>query len=172
MRRFLSLLILAFNRKGFMAFIVYYVLFFISIYNIFPLSWLQEGAVLLSPYYGAVRLMGLLANILVCVMTVHFLIKFMRYEAYPIKRKTLSFVIALCFIQLLSFYCSMHIPVSAITVTAQLESLQAVFEAYQLYVVELVALCLSGYVLAFYIGVLSRAEFAMDVIVAPKKPEK
>ena len=69
----------------------------------------------------------------------------------------------------MSFFCYANLPVEAITNTNQLINLQNFFIRYNFHIVELIALFLTGYVLAFYIGTLARVKFLTDVVLAPKK---
>lgn len=172
MKRFSAIFMLAFSRKGFAAFTVYYAIFFMSILNVFPDQVMQGLASLVNPYYGAIRMIGIVANIIICFMVFRFLIRFIQYEPYAIKRKGLSFIMALCFVQLLSFFCYTNLPAESITITAQLGKLQAIYLGYGFYFLEIVALCVGGYLVAFYVGALSHSKFAMDVILAPKRPQK
>ncbi|WP_431027373.1 hypothetical protein [Lysinibacillus sp. LZ02] len=169
MKRLATILVLAFSRWGLIAFTIYYATFYIIILNVFPSQFVDFVAQAVNPYYVAIRYVSIAVNIVMCFIVFRFLWKYLQYQSYAIRKKTLSFVMAASLIQLLSFFCYTNIPLESLTNTEQLTNLQQVFFSYKLYIVELVALFFTGYVLAFYIGALSRVKFLTDVMLAPKK---
>ena len=169
MKRFATILFLTFSRWGLTAFIIYYAALYLAILNLFPTSFMHTIAEWIDPYYVTIRYVSIVINILICIMVFRFFIKYIQFESYVIRRKTLSFVVAASIIQLMSFFCYTNIPVTALTTTKQLTNLQDFFIRYNFHIVELIALFLTSYVLAFYIGTLARVKFLTDVVLAPKK---
>ena len=152
-----------------MAFIVYYAILFLIILNIFPVSLMSTMAEWTDIYYVTIRYVGIIVNVVICIMVFRFFMKYIQYESYIIRKKTLSFVIAASIVQLMSFFCYTNLPVAELTTTNQLVNLQDFFVRYNFHIVELIALFLTGYVLAFYIGTLARVKFSTDIVLAPKK---
>ena len=169
MKRFATILFLTFSRWGLTAFIIYYAALYLAILNLFPTSFMHTIAEWIDPYYVTIRYVSIVINILICIMVFRFFMKYIQFESYVIRRKTLSFVVAASIIQLMSFFCYTNIPVTALTTTKQLTNLQDFFIRYNFHIVELIALFLTSYVLAFYIGTLARVKFVTDVVLAPKK---
>lgn len=169
MKRFATILFLTFSRWGLIAFIIYYVALYLIILRIFPASLMHTSAEWVDPYYVTIRYVGIVVNIVICIMVFRFFMKYIQYESYVIRKKTSSFVVAASIVQLMSFFCYTNIPVAAITTTNQLINLQDFFTRYNFHIVELISLFLTGYVLAFYIGTLARVKFLTDVVLAPKK---
>ena len=169
MKRFATILFLTFSRWGLIAFSIYYVTLYLIILNIFPTDLTYKIAEWIDPYYVTIRYVGIVVNIVICIMAFRFFMKYIQYQSYVIRKKTLSFVVAASIVQLMSFFCYTNLPVAAITTTNQLVNLQDFFIQYNFHIVELVALFLTGYVLAFYVGTLARVKFFTDVVLAPKK---
>lgn len=169
MKRFATILFLTFSRWGLSAFIIYYAALYLVISDLFPNSFMYTIAEWVDPYYVTIRYVSIVVNILICIMVFRFFVKYIQFESYAIRRKTLSFVVAASIIQLMSFFCYTNIPVAALTTTKQLTNLQDFFIRYNFHIVEPIALFLTSYVLAFYIGTLARVKFLTDVILAPKK---
>ncbi|MGM9943384.1 MAG: hypothetical protein ACI33M_00495 [Lysinibacillus sp.] len=169
MKRFTSILFLTFSRWGLITFIIYYAILSLITLNIFPVNLMYTIAEWVDPYYVTIRYVGIVLNIVICIMIFRFFMKYIQYESYVIRKKTLSFIVAASIIQLMSFFCYKNIPVSAINTTNQLINLQDFFIRYNFHIVEFIALFLTGYVLAFYIGTLARVKFLTDVVLAPKK---
>ncbi|MGM9949644.1 MAG: hypothetical protein ACI33P_05935 [Lysinibacillus sp.] len=172
MKKLSTLLFIIFSRWGLMAFLSYYAIFYLVILEVFPSSWMNSMAAFVNPYYVAIRYIGILLNLIICGMAIHFLVKYLQYKNFIIRRKTLSFVIAASIIQMLSFFCYTNLPAEAFTHSEQLKELNQLSRSFALHIVELLALFLTGYVAAFYIGALSRVRFLTDVVLAPKKPMK
>jgi len=120
-------------------------------------------------YYVTIRYVSIVINIVIFIIVFRFLMKYIQYQSYVIRKKTLSFVAAASIVQLMSFFCYTNLPVVSITTTYQLVNLQSFFIQYNFHIVELIALFLTGYVLAFYVGTLARVKFLTDVVLAPKK---
>ena len=169
MKRFATILFLTFSRWGLIAFIIYYAALYLVILDIFPANFMYTIAEWVDPYYVTIRYVSIVVNILICIMVFRFFVKYIQFESYAIRKKTLSFVVAASIIQLMSFFCYINIPVAALTTTNQLINLQDFFIRYNFHIVELIALFFTSYVLAFYIGTLARVKFLTDVILAPKK---
>ena len=169
MKRFATILFLTFSRWGLIAFIIYYAALYLVILDIFPTSFMYTIAEWVDPYYVTIRYVSIVVNILICIMVFHFFVKYIQFEGYAIRKKTLSFVVAVSIIQLISFFCYTNIPAEALTNTKQLINLQNFFIRYNFHIVELISLFLTSYVLAFYIGTLARVKFLTDVILVPKK---
>ena len=169
MKRFATILFLTFSRWGLIAFSIYYATLYLIILNLFPTNLLYTIAEWVDPYYVTIRYVSIFINVVIFVMVFRFFMKYIQYQSYVIRKKTLSFVVAISIIQLMSFFCYANLPVAAITNTNQLINLQNFFIRYNFHIVELIALFLTGYVLAFYIGTLARVKFLTDVVLAPKK---
>ena len=172
MKKLSTLLFIIFNRWGLVVFLSYYAIFYLIILEVFPSSWMDNTAVFVSPYYVTLRYVGMIMNVMICIMTFRFLFNYLQYKNVIIRKKTLSFVLAASIIQILSFFCYTNLSQQMFQNTEQLVELNQLFFSYKLYIVELAALFLTGYVLAFYIGALSRVHFLTDVVLAPKKPMK
>lgn len=172
MKKLSTLLFIIFNKWGLVVFLSYYGIFYVVILKIFPSSWMDNMAVFVNPYYVTIRYVGMIVNISICIMTIRFLFNYFQYKNIMIRKKTLSLVLAASIIQILSFFCYTNLPALAFENTEQLAKLNQLFFSYNIHIVELVALFLTGYVIAFYIGALSRVHFLTDVILAPKKPMK
>lgn len=151
-------------------FLGYYMIFYLVILDILPSSWMNAMAPVIEPYYVTIRYVSILVNILICAMTLRFLARYLQYKKYMIRKRTLSFVLAASIVQLFSFFCYTNLPSEAFQSTEQLTRLQQIFWSFRLHIVELIALFLKGYVLAFYVGALSRVKFLADVVLAPRKP--
>ena len=169
MKRFATILFLTFSRWGLITFIIYYSALYLVILDIFPTSFMYTIAEWVNPYYVTIRYVSIVVNILICIMVFRFFMKYIQFESYAIRKKTLSFVVAASIIQLVSFFCYTNIPVEALTTTKQLTNLQEFFIQYNFHIVELIALFLTSYVLAFYVGTLARVKFLTDIVLAPKK---
>ena len=169
MKRFATILFLTFSRWGLIAFSIYYATLYLIILDLFPTNLLYTIAEWVDPYYVTIRYVSIFINVVIFVMVFRFFVKYIQYQSYVIRKKTLSFVVAISIIQLMSFFCYANLPVAAITTTNQLINLQNFFIRYNFHIVELIALFLTGYVLAFYIGTLARVKFLTDVVLAPKK---
>ena len=169
MKRFATILFLTFSRWGLIAFSIYYATLYLIILDLFPTSLMYTVAEWVDPYYVTIRYVSIFINVVIFVMVFRFFMKYIQYQSYVIRKKTLSFVVAISIIQLMSFFCYANLPVAAITTTNQLINLQNFFIRYNFHIVELIALFLTGYVLAFYIGTLARVKFLTDVVLAPKK---
>jgi len=169
MKRFATILFLTFSRWGLIAFSIYYATLYLIILDLFPTNLLYTIAEWVDPYYVTIRYVSIFINVVIFVMVFRFFMKYIQYQSYVIRKKTLSFVVAISIIQLMSFFCYANLPVAAITTTNQLINLQNFFIRYNFHIVELIALFLTGYVLAFYIGTLARVKFLTDVVLAPKK---
>ena len=172
MKRFTTILFLTFSRWGLTAFIIYYAILYAIIVDIFPVNLMSTIAKWTDIYYVMIRYVGIIVNVMICIMVFRFFMKYIQYESYIIRRKTLSFVIAASIVQLMSFFCYTNLPVAELTTTSQLVNLQDFFIRYKFHIVELIALFLTGYVLAFYIGTLARVKFLTDVVLAPKKKDE
>ena len=169
MKRFATILYLTFSRWGLIAFIIYYATLYVIILDIFPVNLMSTMAKWVDIYYVTIRYVGIIINVVICIMVSRFLVKYIQYESYIIRKKTLSFVIAASIVQFMSFFCYTNLPVTELTTTNQLVNLQDFFIRYNFHIVELIALFLTGYVLAFYIGTLARVKFSTDIVLAPKK---
>ena len=169
MKRFTTILFLTFSRWGIIAFSVYYVALYLIILNIFPTDLIYTIAKWTDPYYVTIRYVSIVINIVICIIVFRFFIKYIQYKSYIIRKKTLSFVVAASIVQLMSFFCYINIPVATLTTTNQLINLQDFFIRYNFHIVELIALFLTSYVLAFYVGTLARVKFLTDIVLAPKK---
>ena len=169
MKRFTTILFLTFSRWGLFAFTIYYATLCLIVLNIFPIDLTYTIAEWIDPYYVTIRYVSMIVNIFICIVVFRFFMKYIQYQSYIIRKKTLSFVIAASIVQLMSFFCYTNLPVAAITNTNQLVNLQDFFIRYNFHIIESIALFLTGYVLAFYIGTLARVKFLTDVILAPKK---
>ena len=169
MKRFATILFLTFSRWGLIAFSIYYATLYLIILDLFPTGLLYTIAEWVDPYYVTIRYVSIFINVVIFVMVFRFFMKYIQYQSYVIRKKTLSFVVAISIIQLMSFFCYTNLPVATITTTNQLINLQNFFIRYNFHIVELIALFLTGYVLAFYIGTLARVKFLTDVVLAPKK---
>lgn len=172
MKKLSTLLFIIFSRWGLVVFLSYYAIFYLVILEVFPSSWMNDIATFVEPYYVTLRYIGIFMNIIICIMTIHFLVNYLQYKKYIIRRKTLSFVIAASIIQMLSFFCYSNLPIEAFINNEQLNRLNQLFWSFKLHIMELIALFLTGYVVAFYIGALSRVHFLTDVVLASKKPKK
>ena len=144
MKRFATILFLTFSRWGLTAFIIYYAALYLAILNLFPTSFMHTIAEWIDPYYVTIRYVSIVINILICIMVFRFFMKYIQFESYVIRRKTLSFVVAASIIQLMSFFCYTNIPVTALTTTKQLTNLQDFFIRYNFHIVELIALFLTS----------------------------
>ena len=169
MKRFATILFLTFSRWGIIAFIIYYVALYLIILRIFPTDLMYAIAEWMDPYYVTIRYVSIGINIVIFIIVFRFLMKYIQYQSYVIRKKTLSFVVAASIVQLMSFFCYTNLPVASLTTTYQLVNLQSFFIQYNFHIVELIALFLTGYVLAFYVGTLARVKFLTDVVLAPKK---
>ena len=169
MKRFAALLLLTFSRWGMVVFMLYYMTLYLIILNVFPSNFMYTIAEWVDPYYVTIRYIGIIVNIIISIIVFRFFMKYIQYQKYVIRKKTLSFVVAASIIQLASFFLYTNLPPLAITNTSQLVNLQDFFLQYKFHIVELMALFLTGYVLAFYIGALARVKFLTDVVLAPKK---
>ena len=169
MKRFATILFLTFSRWGLIAFIIYYAALYLVILNLFPTSFMHTIVEWIDPYYVTIRYVSIVINVVICIMVFRFFMKYIQFESYVIRKKTLSFVVAASIIQLMSFFCYTNIPVAELTNTKQLTNLQDFFIRYNFHIIELIALFLTSYVLAFYIGTLARVKFLTDVMLAPKK---
>lgn len=169
MKRLATIYFLTFSRWGLIAFSIYYAALCLIIVNIFPTNFIFTIAEWTDPYYVTIRYVGIVVNIVICIMVFRFFMKYIQYESYVIRKKTLSFVVAASIVQLMSFFCYTNIPIEAITTTNQLINLQDFFIRYNFHIIEIVALFLTGYVLAFYVGTLARGKFLTDVVLAAKK---
>ena len=172
MKKLATLLFILFSRWGLMAFLTYYAVFYLVILEVFPSSWMNSMAAFVNPYYVTIRYIGIIINLIICGIVIHFLLKYFQYKNFIIRRKTLSFVIAASIIQMLSFFCYTNLPAEAFVNSERLKELNQLFGSFKLHIVELLALFLTGYVAAFYIGALSRGRFLTDVVLVPKKPMK
>ncbi len=172
MKKLSTLLFIIFNRWGLVVFLSYYVIFYLVILEVFPSSWMDNIAVFVKPYYVIIRYMGIIMNLVICVMTIRFLFNYLQYKNVMIRKKTFSFVLAAAIIQILSFFCYTNLPQQVFQNTEQFLKLNQLFFSFKLHIVELAALFLTGYVVAFYMGALSRVHFLTDVVLAPKKPKK
>ena len=169
MKRFATILFLTFSRWGIIAFIIYYVALYLIILRILPACLMYTIAEWVDRYYVTIRYVSIVINIVIFIIVFRFLMKYIQYQSYVIRKKTLSFVAAASIVQLMSFFCYTNLPVASITTTYQLVNLQSFFIQYNFHIVELIALFLTGYVLAFYVGTLARVKFLTDVVLAPKK---
>lgn len=169
MKRFATILFLTFSRWGLLAFSIYYAILYIVILKILPADVIHYIAKFVDPYYVTIRYVSIVVNIIICIMVFRFFMKYIQYQNYIIRKKTLSFVVAVSIVQLMSFFCYTNLPIASFTQTAQLENLQDFFVQYNFHIIELIALFFTGYVLAFYIGTLARVKFLTDVVLAPKK---
>lgn len=172
MKKLSTLIFIIFSRWGLVVFLGYYTIFYLVILDILPSAWMNGMATVVEPYYVMIRYVSILVNIVICAMTIHFLARYLQHKNYVIRKRTLSFVLAASIVQLLSFFCYTNLPSEAFQSTEQLTRLQQIFWSFRLHIVELIALFLTGYVLAFYVGALSRVKFLTDVVLAPKKPMK
>ena len=171
MKRFTTLLFIIFSRWGFISFMLYFAVFYMIILNIFQGESMQSLSQLVQPYYVPIRYVSFILNSLICFMAVRFIWKYVKKESYIIRKSTLSFVIAVSVIQFISYFCYTNLPPMD-DHTEQLMNLNAFSEMYKTSMVENIALFLTGYILAFYIGALSRGKFYGDVVLAVSKPEK
>jgi hypothetical protein len=172
MKKLTTLLFIIFSRWGLVVFLSYYAVFYLVILEVFPSSWMNGIAAFVNPYYVTIRYIGILMNLIICIMVFRFLLKYFQYKNFIIRRKTLSFVMAASVIQLLSFFCYTNLPQETFISTDELKELNQLFWRFKFHIVELISLFLTGYVAAFYIGALSRVHFLTDVVLAPKKPSK
>ena len=130
MKRFATILFLTFSRWGLIAFIIYYAALYLVILDLFPTSFMYTIGEWVDPYYVTIRYVSIVVNILICMMVFRFFMKYIQFESYVIRKKTLSFVVAASIIQLMSFFCYTNIPVAALTTTKQLTNLQDFFIRY------------------------------------------
>lgn len=171
MKRFTTLLLIIFSRWGFIAFMLYFCLLYLIILNISPVEYMQSISLLIKPYYVSIRYVSSVTNIIILIMAIRFILKFIKKERYVIRKKTLSFVIAISIIQLLSFFCYTNLPPIGVN-TEQLVNLYKFSERFRIGILENLALLVTGYILAFYMGALSRGKFYRDVVFATKSSNK
>lgn len=171
MKRFTNLLFIIFSRWGFIAFMLYYTIFYLITLNIFPIEFMQSVAQLVNPYYVPIRYVSFITNIIICFITLRFIFKYIKKENYIIRKKTLSFIIAISLIQFISLFSHTNLPPMDAT-TEALMNLEAFSTKVNMITIENIALLLTGYILAFYIGALSRGNFYGDVVLAAKIPKK
>ena len=169
MKRFVTILFLTFNRWGLLAFSIYYAIIYIVILKLLPANLIDYITKFIDPYYVTIRYVSIVVNIIICIMVCRFFMKYIQYQSYIIRKKTLSFVVAASIVQLMSFFCYTNLPAATLTATEQFENLQHFFVQYNFHIIELIALFFTSYVLAFYIGTLARVKFLTDVVLAPKK---
>ena len=172
MKRFTTILFLTFSRWGLLAFTIYNAILYLILLNILPIDLMYTIAEWADPYYVTIRYVGMIVNIFICIVVIRFFVKYIQYQSYIIRKKTLSFIVAASIVQLMSFFCYTNLPKSVITTTNDLVNLNDLFITYNFHIVELVALFLTGYVIAFYISTLARVKFLTDVVLAPKKNAK
>ncbi len=103
-------------------------------------------------------------------MAIRFIWKYVNRKSYIIRKNVLSFVIAVSVIQFFSYFCYTNLPLVG-EKTEQLMNLNTFSEMYKTSIIENTALFLTGYILAFYIGALSRSNFYGDVVLAAPKNE-
>ena len=140
MKRFTTILFLTFSRWGLWAFTIYYATLCLILLNIFPIDLTYTIAEWIDPYYVTIRYVSMIVNIFICIVVFRFFVKYIQYQSYIIRKKTLSFIVATSIVQLMSFFCYTNLPESTITITNQLVNLNDLFVTYNFHIVELIAL--------------------------------
>ncbi|MEK4230178.1 hypothetical protein [Solibacillus sp. FSL H8-0538] len=167
MVRLVNIFRIMFNRYGLLVFFLCFTSILILYLPGIPELFAKPVMEVVGPYLLAILQMGVLINSIAVLLMVHFVIKVLSKKNYTIKVTVLSLLIAFFIMQWFSLFCLTMYPQFSNVPEATYRFFE-VYVNYKIEIVEEVGLGCTIYLLAFYMGALSRKKFKVNVILLGK----
>lgn len=156
-----------FNRYGFFAFLLCFAAVFIVYFPGLPTVIVKPLMVAVKPYLLAILQMGVLINSTAVVLMLLLVIKVICKKNYTIKNSVLSLLLAFFLLEWLSLVCFMMYPKFS-SLTADMYQYYQVYATYRVDILEAIGLVCTIYLVAFYVGALSRKKFKVNIVLLGK----